>query len=282
MRNKNDIINDYINGSSLTELSKKEKVSRHVITRIIKCAGIKIINRWNKSKFNERIFDIIDTEEKAYWLGFIFADGYIANIENKKPHYVFELSLAGVDINHLHKFNKFMEYDGDNVKTGNIKREGKVYTRCRWSITNKHLWMTLNNYGCTPNKSLTLNFPNENIFKSPDLIKCFIRGYFDGDGCFSQHLCKTIVSPNVSIIGTKQFLDKIIKYVKLPAKFLHDSRHSQNTLSIYFNLENTFKFLDIIYNKATIFLERKYLKYTFFKNKSRPLKEWEDFIGQNR
>ena len=37
-----------------------------------------------------------------------------------------------------------MEYDGDNVKTGNIKREGKVYTRCRWSITNKHLWMTLN------------------------------------------------------------------------------------------------------------------------------------------
>lgn len=45
MRNKNDIINDYINGSSLTELSKKEKVSRYVITRIIKCAGIKIVNR---------------------------------------------------------------------------------------------------------------------------------------------------------------------------------------------------------------------------------------------
>lgn len=56
---------------------------------------------------------------------------------------------------------------------------------CSWYVTNYHLWNTLNNYGCIPNKSLTLKFPDESIFKSKDLIRHFIRGYFDGDGCFS-------------------------------------------------------------------------------------------------
>ena len=65
-------------------------------------------------------------------MGFIFADGYIANIENKKKKkYTFELSLSETDIDHLHKFNKFMEYDGDNVKIGKVKGKDKIYTRCR-------------------------------------------------------------------------------------------------------------------------------------------------------
>jgi len=30
-----------------------------------------------KLEFNDRFFDVIDTEQKAYWLGFIFAEGSI-------------------------------------------------------------------------------------------------------------------------------------------------------------------------------------------------------------
>lgn len=70
-----------------------------------------------------------------------------------------------------------MKHENDNVKMGYVNCEGKRCERCRWWITDKHLWKTLNKYGCTPRKSLTLQFPNENIFKSKDLIRHFIRGW---------------------------------------------------------------------------------------------------------
>ena len=49
-------------------------------------------------------------------------------------------------------------------------------------LNSPHLVETLISYGCTPRKSLTLKFPDFNIFKSQSLINHFIRGYFDGDG----------------------------------------------------------------------------------------------------
>ncbi|MGM9535052.1 MAG: hypothetical protein ACI3VR_07355, partial [Intestinibacter sp.] len=67
--------------------------------------------KWNRPKFNEHIFDVIDTEEKAYWLGFIFADGYIGSTPlepNKKSVYNFELSLKLEDTSHLEKFKSFI------------------------------------------------------------------------------------------------------------------------------------------------------------------------------
>jgi intein/homing endonuclease len=73
-------------------------------------------------------------------------------------------------------------------------------------ISNKYFWNTLNNLGCIPKKSLRLEFPNENIFKSKDLIRHFIRGYFDGDGCFTRHIYYRTVTPAISILGTPNFL----------------------------------------------------------------------------
>ena len=173
-----DIIPKYKQGISLSKLAKEYHTSIQTLSRKLKAKGIEIINHQNETKFNEHIFDVIDTEEKAYWLGFIFADGYISSRDNS-----FELSLKGSDIEHLHKFNKFMEHNKDNVKLGEVKNKDKTFLRCRWGIANKHLWNTLNNLGCTPRKSLTLQFPNI----SEELKIPFIRGYFDGDGCLSYY-----------------------------------------------------------------------------------------------
>lgn len=84
--------------------------------------------------------------------------------------------------------------------------------------------------GVTPQKSLTLKFPDKSIFKSEDLIRHFIRGYFDGDGCISyyRHENRNIgiyFKPQLSIIGTKIFLDELLKIIKIPARYSHDKRH---------------------------------------------------------
>lgn len=104
-----EYIQMYDNKPSITKLSKKYNISAKTISDRLKSLGIKVINHQNKTKFNESIFDSIDSEEKAYWLGFIFADGYISGYNsNGKNDFHFEISLKGSDKEHLDKFNVFM------------------------------------------------------------------------------------------------------------------------------------------------------------------------------
>ena len=165
-----EAIDYYISHSdiSATKVAKLYNLSPTTLCLCLKKIGHQAINNQNRTKFNEHVFDVIDTEEKAYWLGFIFADGNISSVEeNKKVRYQFEVSLSDVDHNHLTKFNAFMQHEKDNVITSEVKLNGKIFKRCRWIINNKHLWNTLNNLSCVPNKSLSLIF---RLFSSFNLL----------------------------------------------------------------------------------------------------------------
>ena len=266
MKNIEKIKEYYISGTSLTQIAKIIGVSRWLITRRLKSIGVKIVNKHNLLKFNECYFDSIDSEEKAYWLGFIYADGCI--LKNCKS---FELGLSIKDKSHVELF------------ASNVSFTGKLYFKknvnaITCNLRSKHFWETLNNYGCVPNKSLILKFPKECIFKDQSLIRHFIRGYFDGDGCISQHVNVKSVTPCVTILGTKDFLNKIIKYTKIPAKFRRDKRHSSEVYSLNYSKENSIKLINYLYNNSTISLERKYNKYIFFKNGSRSVQEWAEWL----
>jgi len=256
---------------SLTQMGNREKVDRRTLSKHFKELGIEIINKQNCSKFNEHIFDSIDTEEKAYWLGFIFADGTINSSpirEGVKSIYGFELSLGLKDLKHLEKFKKFIGYNKDLLVDNN---------RCRFSIANKHFWTTLNNLGCTPNKSLTLKFPNI----SEDLIRHFIRGYFDGDGCITRYVHIHTVTPSATVLGTIDMLNNITKYSDTTASLRHDKRHSKEIFHLDWNKENSIKFINYIYNNSTIYLDRKYKLYNFFKKGSRSVEEFTELLETN-
>ena len=75
------------------------------------------------------IFKNINSEEKAYWLGFLYADGNVSLKDNS-----IELSLQSLDIEHLYKFKSFIKTT--NLPTLNIS---KKYNRCRITISNKQL-----------------------------------------------------------------------------------------------------------------------------------------------
>lgn len=257
---------------SLTEMGKREKVDRRTLAKHFKELGIEIVNKQNCSKFNEHIFDQIDSEEKAYWLGFIFADGYISSSplrEEVKSVYQFEISLGIKDIEHLNKFKKFIEFKKDII-TDN--------SRCRFIVANKHLWTTLNELGCTPNKSLSLKFPNI----PQNLVKHFIRGYFDGDGCISRHVHNTCVTPHIELLGTKQMLEHVLLYSGISAKYKHDIRHSEETWSLEWTKDLGIEFINYLYNNCSIYLNRKYELYQFFKNGSRSVEEFTELLsGKN-
>ena len=62
-----DAVKDYKNGfHNITKLAKKYNLAKNTISNALKSLGIEIINEQNVLKFNENVFDVIDSEEKAY------------------------------------------------------------------------------------------------------------------------------------------------------------------------------------------------------------------------
>jgi intein/homing endonuclease len=255
---KNNIVELYKDGISISKLMKIVKSSDRNISKYLKSKGLTVKNTgslgMNKSglKFEESIFNKIDNEEKAYWLGFIFADGYISSSD-----FIFELSLSEKDKSHLDKFNSFMRFKGSNIRTC---LQHKKFNICKWNIRNKFLWNSLNSLGCIPRKSLILKFPKIEIFDNPDLIRHFIRGYFDGDGCvnFNHKI--------ISILGTEDMLSNIKEKscIKTNSKLYYKYPNSKTRI-LQISCKKAFEFLNFIYKDSSIFLERKYKIYEKFR-----------------
>ena len=229
-------------GESLTKVSKKFNIHRGNFSKKLKEEGFNIENKQNKIKFNNTVFNVIDTEEKAYWLGFIFADGYVSDENN------FELSLSAKDFSHLQKFGRFLDYES------NAKLYGH---RCRFIVRDKHFTQSLKKLGCIPRKSLVLEFPKR---LREDLIPHFIRGYSDGDGCLYHIQPKKSLSLSFHLVGTEKFLFKCLKHFKLEHKKIY-SHGKSKSFSIQFVFKQALDVCSYMYKDANIFLERKYEKY---------------------
>lgn len=232
----------------IRELSKKYNLDRGKLSGWLLAKGFLNENRRAKKSFNVNYFDSIDTEEKAYWLGFLFADGAITK-SNKS--YSIELSLKIDDFMHVENFAKCVnkEYVNNN----------STY-RSRCILGSKHMFNTLVSYGCTTKKSLTLKFPDKNIFKDESLIKHFIRGYVDGDGCLSYGN-KQHTTSCVSMLGTKNFLDGIQKEYGSNKNYTKNNKSQDITLVLAYNCKQGFEFAKWLYQDATIYLDRKYKRF---------------------
>ena len=133
------------------EISSILKLDYSTVHKKLRKLGINLYNYHNELKFNNKVFDNVDTEEKAYWLGFLYADGSVSASNNQV-----ELSLAGKDREHLQKFKKFLE-SRNEIKISESKCNGKVYQRCRFSAIDKYFHNRLTELGCVPKKSLILS-----------------------------------------------------------------------------------------------------------------------------
>ena len=146
-----------------------------------------------KYEYNKNVFKNINTEEEAYWLGFILADG--CNIGNKN------LRVNIKDKGHLEKLSKLIYIDEKPISITD-HGFGPIYY---FSCTKKEIINNLNNYGVVPRKSKIAKFP---IIKE-HLYRHFIRGLFDGDGSICYTMDKNYRRYQFSIVGTEQLMKKI-------------------------------------------------------------------------
>ena len=239
---------------SAREISAILGINYTTVHKKLRRLNINLYNYHNELKFDNTVFDVIDTEEKAYWLGFLFADGYVSPRNNSV-----EFGLKGSDCEHLSKFNTFVKNRND-IAIGVAKCNGKEFSRCRCLLTDKHFHDNLISLGCVPVKSKILKFPDLNIFKKDGLINHFLRGFFDGNGCI--YFTKT-GKVCINLVTTTEFANSIVEYY--PNIFgvrTKDYRHPNNNIvSMSAHCSKAFKFLDLIYENSTISLKRKYEKY---------------------
>lgn len=132
----------------------------------------------NKYFYDENYFEKIDSEEKAYFLGFIFSDGSVI-YNTKKSLYKVSLKLHTKDKHILESFIKSIKGEMKIWEHGQ-REMGEV------NLSGKKITNDLIKLGVTPKKSFTLQYPNI----EENLERHFLRGYFDGDGCIRINIDK--------------------------------------------------------------------------------------------
>ena len=207
--------------------------------------------------FDEFFFDNIDTEEKAYWLGFIYADGYLDNRNG------IGIELDVKDKEHLEKFKKSIQAEL-NVKIYNKNSTYGPQTNCRFCFSSKHIHTILLGYYKSIHKTFEGEFPK--IDKK--LERHLIRGFFDGDGSLSysqkKDYSKYLVAPKISFIGTKQTLEYIESITSINWYWSKRIKNDTNNFQIECSkINQVLSFLHYMYDDATIYLDRKYEKYQF-------------------
>lgn len=205
---------------------------------------------WSKYSFNENFFGVIDTEEKAYWLGFLYADGYVSE---KKSN--IELGLKEGDIGHLEKFKTSLNSNHNFTRHKRILK-GKEFIGYRITLNSKILKADLIAKGCVVRKSLIITFPTYDIVPK-EFVRHFIRGCIDGDGCIYKKnggLC-------IEMCGTIEFLDKYMEEINLHKNnihLMHKERINSNAFKVSYSGPYAIHIINYIYKDATVYLDRKY------------------------
>lgn len=254
---------------SVKECSEMFNVDRGTLRRNLKAMNVETNRRLKK--FNDKFFEVIDTEEKAYWLGFLLADGSIC--KNKD---IISIGLSSVDKEHLVKFTKAINSNHnicDYMANNNVTN--KKYETSDLVITSKKMKDDLAKYNIVPNKTKE----EKPCILRDDLIRHYIRGFFDGDGWITsynrrpQDRCKNqkweigFGSSYEMINYISNHLSKELKIAyKEPKKnCIYRIRYSSNI-----DIE---KIIDYLYKDATVYLDRKHEKAdSFCRPKTKPQK----------
>ena len=253
------IIKLYEYGISTIKIGEMYGLSSSTIAYYLYKQGVKLRDNSINSRLftvNHNYFEKIDSDDKAYWLGFMYADGYVASKSNQVG-----LTISKKDINHLEKFRSCLDCNYP-IHTYRFYGYSKGNEYCRFIVTSRKLKDDLIKQGCIKNKTNVLSAP---IIRE-DLIPDFIRGYIDGDGCIAFTHIKGYPDWRVKICGTIDILDFIKKYIEENDLAIIRRYYERKPGQIVKTLELTGnnrvkKFLELIYKDSTVFLERKYNKY---------------------
>lgn len=210
-----------------------------------------------KHSVNKDYFKHIDEPNKAYWLGFIQADGCIYKQDSTLR---FQMNLSSKDAGHLEKLREAIEATYP-VKEKIVRLKGKEYSSSQIRIDSKEFCINLMENGIDIKKSLNSNFPD----LPSELMPHYIRGFFDGDGGMKFDKRGSNTRTRINFTGGKDFLEKLKDYfdsigVIASKKAIEKNSRSEAHMLSYSSKDNNIKIYQHLYNSAEIYLDRKFEK----------------------
>ena len=212
---------------------------------ILSMAAKHKINQWS---YNENYFEEINSPEKAYWLGFIWADGYITKTN------CFGIELAIKDKEHLEKFQQDLE-SNTKIKERSKVSFGKIHKSCILEFRNKKMVQDLQDKGIKTRKTYNLSIPKIN----QEFYKDFIRGYFDGDGTYVLNGYNKEISCVCYCEEFLKWIQKDFEKNKIQSSLLKQKNKKLFNLKIY-NIDSILKYYYNYWENANRFLDRKKVK----------------------
>ena len=218
-----------------------------------------------KKKCYDNFFTEIDSEIKAYLLGFIAADGCVSKKDN-----TIRIGLQYIDVYVLKLIQEYI--CPENIIKYTDYKPDQRSPKYELYFNSIQIKKDLSRYGIVPNKTFA-SFNLENIPKK--FRKDYIRGYFDGDGCFyvafDENFSKKGYSLNIRVcVNFTNSTAEILKSIQDELKeqnidFILEEKISTSNKIYYvlaaYNQEKLLQFGSYIYDNANFFFMRKYLKY---------------------
>lgn len=244
------------NGSNSKELADKLGRTLQSIRKRIKTVGLSMPRQ--KYTCNCDYFEDIDSPDKAYWLGFLSADGCVVDNGGSMK---LKLTLKAEDHSHLEKLAKDLN---SNAPIRDIEQAYKYQgiKRKRESseliIHSTKLCKDLASHGVTSNKTYVLQPPSI----SNEYIWDYLRGFHDGDGSFSMRLRPGRTKPSVesSVVGaSERFLNWYSKILNANGVNAHVYvKRAGNWRVVVSSVDGVDALINHFYNNSNTYLDRKY------------------------
>lgn len=255
----------YIQKHNKREIAKLANCNEMTIHKYMKQFGFQTDNtlsRKRKYNYNESYFDNIDTPEKAYWLGYIAADGCIRKVRNNKTNTSenrLKFCISIQDKDHLCIFRDSICPElkiKDHITY--LKATNKYYQGCSLTVYNTHIVNSLLALGIEQNKSTKEKMP---LLKK-EFQRAFILGYFDGDGCFSYwSSALNGLQYEVTIVGSETIVNQIGDIIKEAIGLEKHIRQDGKIYTLVYTLNNATQLMEWLYKENIPFLQRKFNKY---------------------
>lgn len=234
----------YENGYSINQISKTLHMGERTISLYLDKIGIRKrrVVESKELECDHDYFQYIDNSEKAYWLGFIMADGCVRTDKG----YRLSLELANKDKTQLELFKQCIRSNHEITHRSNRDT-------CCISLNSQLMVSHLIDLGCVPRKTYN-GFINFSLLDE-QYYSDFMRGFTDGDGYIEKNKSKYRI---VLTLRAPQLIDDIT-YILDSIKI-----HSRvDTLKTYSRIvierkEDFFKTLEWMYFSSDIYLNRKY------------------------
>lgn len=244
------MIADYQTGATQTEAAGKFGYGHYVCGKAMARRSIPAREQTDAQRIyglNTFFFQTIDTEAKAYWLGFITADGCVQSVGHN-----LDINLARLDRAHLEKMNWELDSELPILDYEVLPDDSAPRKMSRASFHSKQIVADLARHGITSRKSFT-----SEPWKGPcDLMAAYWRGAFDGDGAIYKSGGKWYIE----FVGSRAMVQGFADFVSGNVNSHKTARPADSIFRVsYGGIDLPRQIATVLYGRSNVFLDRKKL-----------------------